>query len=543
MGVGRHHVEKDSGGVGGYVIAGVILVAVVLAGYLFVDMASASGNCASMTEVSLNASPDIAPSIAELVATTLPQDRGCVEIEVVARDSAAATQGLVGGADAPDLWIPDSMGWVRKANQSLADPVVLASQAVAVSPAVILSKTGTAETPASWIDVMRTPEIRLGNPVASATAAAPVLAAVAESEASNTDPEAVAASLVPAAQAQSKQLSKDALRSSDGAPRVADSVRSNGGMGVVTEQAAVALGSEFESRVPASGTVFMEYPLVVSAPLEHRAEATAAAAQVLDMLDSDGGGEVLSAAGFRTTSDIPLDGGRGVGEVTELVIGNAAAAEQALARWNALAAPTRGLVVIDVSGSMAAPAGQDATRISLTQRAALVGEALFPGNAQLGLWAFSLDLDGPGKDYVELAEIEVLDAPAGAGTHRDVLAEALGSLDSMVHGGTGLYDTTFAAYREVLAGYDPNAVNAVILLTDGENEDPSSITREQLMEGLARLADPAKPVVVIAIGITDDADAEVLAEIAKVTGGSSYVARDPSDIPMVFVKALSQRQG
>ncbi|WP_051461570.1 VWA domain-containing protein [Tomitella biformata] len=524
-------------------IGGVIVVAVLVSGYLFVDMAGGSGNCSDTTAVALNVAPDLAPTVAELVGDSLPQDLGCADITVTALDSAAAAQGLVGGADVPDLWIPDSMAWVRKANKVLETPVELAARSVAVSPAVILSAAAGTQPPASWLEVMATPEIRLGNPVASSTAAAPVLAAVAETESSNLDPQAVSAALVPAAQAQSKHLSADALKSADGAPKVADSVQASGGMGVVTEQAAVALGPEFHAVVPASGTVFMEYPLVVSAKPEQRAAALDAAERLVGLLTSDSGGAALSAAGFRTSPDAPLDGGRGVGPVEELVIGDAAAAEQALSRWSALAVPTRGLVVIDVSGSMAASAGEGATRIALTQQAALVGEELFPGNAQLGLWAFSLDLGGPQKDYVELAPIRMLDAPSGGSTHRDALAAALGTLGSMVKGGTGLYDTVFAAYQTVLDGYDPSAVNAVIILTDGENEDPSSITRAQLMEGLARMADPARPVVLVAIGITDDADAEVLAEMAKVTGGSSYVARDPADIPTVFVKALSQRQG
>lgn len=89
--------------------------------------------------------------------------------------------------------------------------------------------------------------------------------------------------------------------------------------------------------------------------------------------------------------------------------------------------------------------------------------------------------------------------------------------------------------------YDPRAVNSVIVLTDGANEDPDSITEAQLLEILAREQDPARPVIVVTIGITEDADAQTLAEISRVTGGSSYVARDPADIANVFVNALADR--
>lgn len=540
MGSGRHHVAGESRGVAAFVVGGIALVAVILAGYLFVDMASGGGGCSSASPASLTVSPDLAPTVTELVESTSAKELGCVDLTVTARDSAAATQGLVGGAEIPDLWIPDSMTWVRKANKALAIPVVLAADSVAYSPAVVLRASGGQQAAEGWGEIMTTPGMRLGNPMSSATAAAPVLAAVAEAEAANADPQDVAEALVPAAQALSAQLSADALASEDGAPTVADSVRAHGGAGVVTEQVAVALAPEFEAVVPGSGTVFMEYPLVVSASPEGREDAAAAADQVLALLTSEKGVAALSTAGFRTDPAEPLDGGRGVGAVSRLASGDPATAERALERWSALAVPTRGLVAVDVSGSMAADAGVG-TRMGLTQQAALVGMRLFPGNAQLGLWAFSVDLDGPQKDHRELAPIARLDSENAVGTHRDALGAAVYSLDSIVKGGTGLYDTVFAAYKTVLDGYDPNAVNAVIILTDGENEDPVSITRQQLLDGLARMADPARPVVVVAIGISDDADAEVLAEIAKATGGSSHIARDPADIPVVFAKAMSQR--
>ena len=78
-------------------------------------------------------------------------------------------------------------------------------------------------------------------------------------------------------------------------------------------------------------------------------------------------------------------------------------------------------------------------------------------------------------------------------------------------------------------------------MTDGANEDPDSISREQLLDVLAREQDPARPVIIVTIGITDDADAAALADISRVTGGSTYIARDPSEISEVFVNALAHR--
>ncbi|MBJ7351844.1 MAG: hypothetical protein JHD12_14925, partial [Rhodococcus sp.] len=53
--------------------------------------------------------------------------------------------------------------------------------------------------------------------------------------------------------------------------------------------------------------------------------------------------------------------------------------------------------------------------------------------------------------------------------------------------------------------------------------------------------DPVRPIVIITVGVTSDADPVALQQISAATGGTSYVAEDPRDIPDVFVKALNSR--
>jgi len=126
-------------------------------------------------------------------------------------------------------------------------------------------------------------------------------------------------------------------------------------------------------------------------------------------------------------------------------------------------------------------------------------------------------------------------------TQRARLVQKIRALKPKVGGSTGLYDTTLAAFREVRKTYDPKAINSVILLTDGANEDPGSISLKELIAALKKSQDPTKPVVIVTIGITEDADAKVLKAISDATGGSSYIARDPADIPTVFLTALQNR--
>jgi Mg-chelatase subunit ChlD len=124
---------------------------------------------------------------------------------------------------------------------------------------------------------------------------------------------------------------------------------------------------------------------------------------------------------------------------------------------------------------------------------------------------------------------------------RAQLGAALRKLPTLTNGGTGLYDTTLAAVRTLQDGYDPAAVNSVILLTDGENDDPGSLSLRELLTALERERDPARPVRVVAIGMGPEADIMALKRIAGVTGGSSYEAREPSDIASVFRDALLGR--
>src|SRR3546814_13246184 len=65
-------------------------------------------------------------------------------------------------------------------------------------------------------------------------------------------------------------------------------------------------------------------------------------------------------------------------------------------------------------------------------------------------------------------------------------------------GGTGLYDTTLAAFRSAQKDYDPDYFNAVVLLSDGANDDPGSMRQADLLKALRDEADPERPVRIIA---------------------------------------------
>lgn len=114
-------------------------------------------------------------------------------------------------------------------------------------------------------------------------------------------------------------------------------------------------------------------------------------------------------------------------------------------------------------------------------------------------------------------------------------------LAGLTDGGTGLYDTALAAYKEALRSYRPHYSNAVVLLTDGQNEDPGSISLRALLAQLKQLRDPDRPVRLVGIAISGDADLAALKEMSHATGGEAYLAAQPQDVLEVFAKAVLSR--
>jgi hypothetical protein len=78
----------------------------------------------------------------------------------------------------------------------------------------------------------------------------------------------------------------------------------------------------------------------------------------------------------------------------------------------------------------------------------------------------------------------------------------------------------------------------VLLFTDGTNDDPDSMDLAELVRQLDAVSDPRRPVRVVGIGITADADMGALQAIADATGGAAYVAARPEDVGSVVREAI-----
>jgi hypothetical protein len=513
-----------------------LVAALGVGGYVYLGGSPlALAGCSGSSSVRVDAAPEIAPVVEKatlaLEKDGVEVDGACVDYDVKAVAPEKVSQLLSAQSeDAPDLWVPDFSVWLTRIKESGAEPTTVA-KSLAKSPVVVVSQGK--ESPGSWREVgMNT--VAYLDPLSSSASTAALLSAFGEMAVTGATKTEMGAMMVPLAQRYGAQPNKPT--------KIEDVAKAaeQGAQGVMTEQQLVDLQNDGKAKglnatVPNSGTMVLDYPL---ATLSSGETVEGAGSRIADFLASPRGADLLAAQGFRDPDNTPLAGGKGLGKgsVPELPKPKAEDVSGALRQWSVLTVPSRSLAVVDVSGSMDFKDG-GRTRISLAVNAAQEALKLFPDNAQIGLWAFSVGLGGGNRDYTSLLPIEAL----GEGSQREDLAAAFAKLPDMTDGGTGLYDTTLAAIRTVEADYDARSVNTVILLTDGENDDPGSLRLKELIQAIERERDPARPVPVIAIGMGPDADAKALEKIAGATGGRSYVARNPSDIGKVFIDAMLSR--
>lgn len=258
--------------------------------------------------------------------------------------------------------------------------------------------------------------------------------------------------------------------------------------------------------------------------------------------------EVIADAGLRPVGEAdgdvlsPKDLGSapegGAGELEAARYPSPETIRQLSDAWATAGTPLRALIVIDVSGSMEAAVGPT-TRMGVTTQALQGVVKQFPYTAELGLWVFSRELEGD-RDYREVVAMDRLSNISDGSTHRARMLAASEGLADQVGGETGLYDTSLAAFREMKDNYDPDYTNAVVLVTDGRNEDPGSPSLAALQESLEREQSEEEPVRIIAIGISEDADMGPLTDIADATGGSAHGSANPADIDLVFGRAIAQ---
>lgn len=174
--------------------------------------------------------------------------------------------------------------------------------------------------------------------------------------------------------------------------------------------------------------------------------------------------------------------------------------------------PTNVFLVVDTSGSM--------------------GEGDKMPNTQAALIAFLTQMQGD-RDRVGLIEF-------GSGVKR---ADALRRLDvtgrsqmtdiinnMAPRGNTALLDAIWEAYTYLLQEDDREAINAIVVMTDGQ-ENASNLSVRELQKRFAQSS--GAPIVVFTIGFGDDVDDAMLEDIARI-GGGQFRRANETDIQELY---------
>jgi Ca-activated chloride channel family protein len=205
--------------------------------------------------------------------------------------------------------------------------------------------------------------------------------------------------------------------------------------------------------------------------------------------------------------------------------------------WAQLRKDARVLLVLDISGSMSELVTDDKTRLDLAQQAAVAALDQFKDTDDVGLWAFSTDLGGADPNVRELVPVGPI------GSNQAAIADAIKA--QFPTNGTPLYEVTGKAYDTMVAAYDPAKINAIVLLTDGQNDDGVGADDDQqlndLIESLQAGSEgsSSQPVRLFTISYGTDADQLVLRSISQATGAATYDASNPATIDQVFTAVIS----
>jgi len=561
------------------------IVVVIAGSYLGYQQLSDSG-CTGSIKLNVAAATEIAPAVDQAAnqwATNGAAVNGtCVSVNVTAINPATmaaviarehqVTLAGVGTAGAtiqpPDVWIPDSSTWLLRLKSEASGFVPTDGASVALSPVVVAMPEPVAEQAFHWPDkklgwkdlvaqMTKSNTVRTGivDPNRDAAGLSGLLA-MAQAAGTGAAGQAAKVAALRALAAGKSSLRDDLLQKF---PHSADAndVASSLSAAPLSEEDVVAYNAE-KPAIPLAALYLdptpppLDYPYAVLPEVD--LPKAAAATGLREVLQKASFKDTLASVGLRgpdgtVGANFARPVGAPVPSAAAVAPGNAGGAaasgldaaviNQALGGWSAITLPGRVLAVFDVSGSMLepVPTAGGASRAKVTQAAASQGLALFDDKWAVGVWLFSTELQGK-QAWKELVPISPLTSA------RTQLQASITKIVPKDGGGTGLYDTALAAYKNVQSSWVPGPVNSVILFTDGENQNKDGISRTSLLAQLKKLSDPKRPVRMIIIGIGTEVNRSELESITNATGsGGVFIAPDPAKIGDIFLQAISSRSG
>jgi Ca-activated chloride channel family protein len=285
---------------------------------------------------------------------------------------------------------------------------------------------------------------------------------------------------------------------------------------------------ELVALYPSEGTLWADHPLALlelggdgEQPVTDNQRRTYQA--FADFLTSSASQQQLLDAGYRPADlDIELDqpGSPFAGSntvdwrqpQTTLQIPSDSVVEVVQNVWWYTKRPTNVYLVVDTSGSM-----EDSDKIGLTRIALQSFVTQIRGDRdQVGLITFSNDAD-------VLLSLQSLDEMGRLNLHSTIQ-------DLYAAGNTALIDGVWEAYTELLLHGDSEAINAIVVMTDG-HENNSDATLRTLRARLEQ--EQALRVVIFTIAFGSDADEDLMLELAEI-GDGQFRRANETDIEDLY---------
>lgn len=584
------------------VLVGVVAASVVTVRTITAEPAALVGTCtAPVGTLSVGTDPAAAAWLGELARSYTEQHRTvagrCVAVQVRPFSLDQAQQALLpvpfpGGGSPPDVWIPESTTAVAllRARPESARVLAVPAVPVAVSPIVLAAPADALRLIGTRLPAGRPPQlsdlvtlgqdargwgqpgldrpdwgpVRLSTLDPGSTPLGASLVVAAVGALTGTPSTEVGAAAFQRPQAREGLLGL--VRSFGAAPATVSALLTpvadaNTAAAVISRVGIVAAyeqdiwkynGDEpaivLSTSYPLDGQLAADHPFLVPAGSWVDAADRAAATDFRGWLLSPAVQARLAGFGLRRADGVAdpslREGLRAVAADPMPAVPPAALDGPAAARtaWRLLTRRVSLLGLFDVSGSMADPVpGAGRSKLDVARDAAQAALGYFDERDAIGLWEFSRQLDGE-KDYRVLVPL----GPAGArvGPYPDRRAASVAAYRAMVpRTATGLYDSVLAAYISAQASYRADYVNTMVVITDGKNEDPGSITLPALLSELKRRYDPRRPVHIVTLAYGTGADPAALAQVAKATDGLQFASPDPRTIGRVFVTAVAALAG
>ena len=550
------------------------LLAAAIAATLLVALGartiSAHATCTGQTTTAQVAvSGEIAPAVQRLATFFNSEHRQvdgrCAAVTVHTVPAATVATELATGKPQPavDAWIPDSSLWVdvARATPAAARRVQPSGTVVAESPLVIaMPRPVAARTPifgstVGW-QILAPPSaggpsralglnVQYPDPTQSAVGLAGLIelkrlfgyGRAARGEMATF---ALNVQVVRPGTAASSLPSLDAFARPSGASDTAP-------VTLTSEQAVAAFdrshpGEPLAVRYPAQGTFQLSYPYVLTVT----GGVTLAAAKAFgSVLRSSYANALVRYDGFRTgtgtAGDWPASYGLANAEPPLLRPPGPTQASKELHAWQVLGLGSRFLAINDVSAAMATPVAPGGPTLEqVLGRTSAAGMKRFPDSTQMGLWVFASHLAGA-LPYKQLVPMGPLPGQFGVVTRRQAIQHLAALGKTAPKAPAALYGTLLAAYKQMVAGYQPQYVNDIIVLTAGVENDPSDISAATLLHNLHTLVNPRRPVEILMVVFGVPKDLGDLQQIAKATNGKVWPVTSAAQIPQIFYRAFGRR--